>query len=85
MDPMTHWIGTRKETVAELRAEVEQLKAALQGRIEVATDLQMKCERLRAALRRADYWLQCRDNERIGITWSQDWAEIRALGQQKVE
>jgi chromosome segregation ATPase len=37
--------------VQNMRAEVERLKAALHGRIEVATNLHMECERLRAAIR----------------------------------
>ncbi len=33
-----------------LEAEIRRLQAALDGRIEAATNLQMECERLRTAL-----------------------------------
>jgi hypothetical protein len=35
----------------EAAAEIERLRAALHGRIDVVTNLHMECERLRAAIR----------------------------------
>ena len=45
-----------------LEADNERLQAALNGRIEVATDLQMKCERLRAAASAALAWFEIPEN-----------------------
>jgi hypothetical protein len=47
-------------------------------REEIEAPLRAEIIRLRAMLARAEYWLQCPDNERIGITWRQDLDAIRA-------